>query len=210
MQGSAEAELPFPPFAQLFGFFDEPFAGALIGWSMANRDRFEASTVTGEQQVNPAIRSSLKFSDLGSVRGELEARLRPRAGELFHAAGLKCPESFALELELVAHGDGAHFKAHRDIAVGSGRGSEGLNDRLLSGVYYFHRQPKAFSGGELRIYRMGSVEAPGEYKDLEPVHNSLVVFPPWAAHEVRPVACASGAFEDSRFAVNCWFCRAQS
>jgi Rps23 Pro-64 3,4-dihydroxylase Tpa1-like proline 4-hydroxylase len=26
-------------------------------------------------------------------------------------------------------------------------------------------------------------------------------------HEVRPVACPSGRFEDHRFAVNCWLCR---
>ncbi len=118
----------------------------------------------------------------------------------------------ALELELAAHGDGAHFAAHRDIPVGQGRqplGGDGSGklDRIVSAVLYVHNEPKGFSGGALRLHRFGSNGAPGDYLDLEPEGNSLLVFPAWAAHEVLTVNCPSRAFEDYRYAVNCWFCR---
>ena len=58
---------------------------------------------------------------------------------------------------------------------------------MVSGVYHFHREPKALSGGGLRLHRFGAtLKAP---------------------HEVRPVACPSMAFADSRFSVNCWIYR---
>ena len=44
--------------------------------------------------------------------------------------------------------------------------------------------------------------------DLEPLRNSLVAFPSWVPHEVRPIGVPSGDFGDYRFALNCWYCRA--
>ena len=82
----------------------------------------------------------------------------------------------------------------------------GTQDRLLSAVYYFHREPKGFSGGQLRLHRFGSNGEPGDYVDIEPERNSLVVFPSWTTHEVRTVHCPTGQFADYRFAVNCWLC----
>jgi SM-20-related protein len=78
---------------------------------------------------------------------------------------------------------------------------------VLSGVYYFHAEPKAFTGGALRLYAIGGQ---GErYVDIEPTHNSLLMFPSWAPHEVMPVRCPSRRFVDSRFAINCWVHRAK-
>ena len=79
------------------------------------------------------------------------------------------------------------------------------SDRALTGVFYFHRQPKGFSGGELRLYAIGRAEDDRRYVDLTPGSDTLLLFPSWAPHEVRPVSCPSGAFLDSRFAINCWY-----
>jgi Rps23 Pro-64 3,4-dihydroxylase Tpa1-like proline 4-hydroxylase len=46
-------------------------------------------------------------------------------------------------------GDGAFFTEHKDIAVEDNK--FGVR-RIITAVYYFHRLPKAFSGGVLRIY----------------------------------------------------------
>lgn len=120
-----------------------------------------------------------------------------------------------VELELVADGDGAHFVRHSDIPTGPGRrplggDAKGQQDRLLSGVYYFHREPKAFSGGALRLHRFGGVDVPEDWVDVEPEQNSFVAFPTWAPHEVRPISCPSRDFADSRLAVNAWLCRTLS
>jgi Rps23 Pro-64 3,4-dihydroxylase Tpa1-like proline 4-hydroxylase len=103
-----------------------------------------------------------------------------------------------IELQIAAHGNGAFFRRHNDSLKGWNM------NRVISAVYYFHRQPCAFSGGALRLYPLT-----GEgHVDVEPAHNRLVVFPSFVQHEVLPVACPSGDFMDSRFAVNCWFRRA--
>ena len=81
---------------------------------------------------------------------------------------------------------------------------------MISGVYYFHNQPKGFSGGRLRLFRFGSDPANCADDDrvaIEPIDNSLLVFPSWAQHGVERVSCPSGDFSDYRYAVNCWYCR---
>ena len=107
-----------------------------------------------------------------------------------------------LETQLVAHNDGAFYSRHIDTQM------IGRHDhiRVLSGVYYFHAKPKAFTGGALRLYSIGNGEG-RTFVDIEPEHNSLVVFPSWAPHEVMPVSCPSKRFVDSRFAINCWIHR---
>jgi SM-20-related protein len=106
------------------------------------------------------------------------------------------------ELEVSAYNDGAFFQPHIDTMTGQpGRDS----CRMVSGVYYFQGQPKGFEGGELRLHRFGSRGGDNEgHIDLAPIANSCLLFPSWAPHEVRPVRCPSGRFEDSRFAVNIW------
>lgn len=100
-----------------------------------------------------------------------------------------------LEMQIAAHNDGAFFRRHNDSYKGWN-----LN-RVISAVYYFHREPCGFTGGALRLYPLtGEGNA-----DVAPTHNSLVVFPSFVQHEVMPVACPSGEFMDSRFALNCWF-----
>jgi Rps23 Pro-64 3,4-dihydroxylase Tpa1-like proline 4-hydroxylase len=110
-----------------------------------------------------------------------------------------------IELELAAHNDGAHFQLHSDTYASH---QPARGDRMLSAVYYFHRAPKRFEGGCLRLHRIGA--QPGdEGHDIPPEQNSLVVFPSWGPHEVMRVSCPSGEFADSRFAVNCWVYRAR-
>ena len=91
-----------------------------------------------------------------------------------------------------------------DTYVGDARRA---SDRLLSAVYYFHAEPKAFSGGALRLYPFGAKKDEDSFADVQPEQNTLLVFPSWAPHEVLPVSCPSGRFSDSRFAVNCWIHR---
>lgn len=108
-----------------------------------------------------------------------------------------------VELNVTAHQGGAFFRPHRD------NGS--IKDRQISFVYYFHAEPKPFVGGELLLYDTSL--APIRYHHtafsrIEPVRNSLVIFPSCYFHEVLPVRCESESFEDARFTVNGWLHRA--
>ena len=100
------------------------------------------------------------------------------------------------EIELLgqAYNDGGSFAKHSDADAG------GPNwRRRLSGVYYVHRRPKKFAGGDLAVY-----DDRGTRHLVEPDHNTVVFFSRDRLHEVLPVRCGSRAFEDSRFAFNVW------
>lgn len=110
-----------------------------------------------------------------------------------------------VETELTAHNDGNYYKIHND------NGSWETTNRELTYVYYFYREPKPFSGGELVIYETktenNSYVKGDSFKIIEPRNNSVIVFPSRYLHEVLPVRCPSQSFADSRFTVNGWIRR---
>ncbi|HEX3407201.1 MAG TPA: 2OG-Fe(II) oxygenase [Caulobacteraceae bacterium] len=194
-----------PPFRVLPDFLAPAETARLLDYAAANEDKFRPTKVGvgGNGRINPSFRVSLACRDLGESEPLLERKLRDIAGELVAALKATPFEISWIELQLVAHGDGAFYRRHIDTQTAA----DVENIRILSGVYYLHRAPKRFSGGALRLYAIGDDT---RFVDLEPVHNSLVVFPAWAPHEVMPVSCPDGAFMDSRFAVNCWLHKART
>ena len=205
---------PLPPAIQFDHFLSAAEHAAVLDWVLSNRARFKPATVTygATHRADDQTRVALKLADLGPMEPRLREKLLAAVPRIIAAIGGRLPDVPSLELELTAYGDGAFYRAHRDIQVGPARRSLGARpgeDRVLSAVYYFHREPKGFSGGELRLYRWGADIAaadPNDWRDILPTQNSLASFASWAVHEVRAVACPGGAFEDSRFALNCWYC----
>ncbi len=210
---------PLPPFVQLRGFLPEAEREQLLGWVLANPDAFQPATITGKSgatgRIDPLQRIALTAPVPESMKDGLRARLLRALDRIAEGVGYSGGPLTSFELQLAAHGDGAHYRPHLDIPVGQNRAPLGAapgEDRVLSAVYYVHREPKGFSGGALRLHRFAADwdrddAEPSSFVDVEPIDNSLVAFPSWAMHEVRPVRCPSGRFEDYRFALNCWFCR---
>ena len=193
---------PLPPHHLFAGLLDPATLASLLDWTLERETGFEAARIAG-RGYSPSMRRCASFA-AGTVNPWYEViadRVRALAPELFERVRVKPFEIAHAELELTAYNDGAFFRPHIDTMTGSGRGD---SDRIVSGVYYFHREPKGFSGGALRLHPFGSTGEGGGFVDIEPVQNSLLLFPSWARHEVRPVACPSGLFADSRFAINCW------
>jgi SM-20-related protein len=108
-----------------------------------------------------------------------------------------------IEAQITVHNDGDYYRVHTD------NGTEETRTREISYVYYFHRQPKQFTGGELALFDAG-LDGEGRTVPLgspivvEPADDSLVAFPSSCLHEVRPVEMPSHALEDGRFTVNGW------
>ena len=188
-----------PPFRVLTDFLAPADAARLLDYAAANEAAFTATQVGvgGKGRVDPSFRVSRACRDLGESGPLLERRLREIGLALTAELKVTPFEISQVELQLVAHGDGAFYRRHIDTQTAA----DVTDIRALSGVYYLHREPRAFTGGALRLYAIGDDT---RFVDVEPMHNTLLVFPAWAPHEVRPVSCPSGEFMGSRFAVNCW------
>ena len=186
--------------------FDDAFASRLLSYAIDNEQRFEASKIgtVGEGVVDPARRVSRFLRDLGTLKQDIRSRLLGLAPALIKQLGATPFAVAKAQVEIVAHGDGAFYRPHVDTSLDD---PDDDTVRLVSLVYYFHAEPRRFSGGALRLHAMGSDGTSGSHVDIEPQHNTLVSFPSWALHEVLPVRCPSRSFADSRFAINCWLLR---
>jgi SM-20-related protein len=107
-----------------------------------------------------------------------------------------------VETQATASNHGDFFACHSD------NGAEVVATREITFVYFFHQEPKQFSGGELRIYdsrRDNDNYIPtANYRTFVPEQNQLVLFTSGLSHEITPVDCPSGQFADSRFTINGW------
>jgi SM-20-related protein len=192
-----------PPYLVWPDFLDRETLTGLMQYTLSREADF-APTKIATRSVDPAKRVSTAIRDLAEYREPLQRRIFDLLPDLTKRLGVGqiVPSSF--ETELVAHGDGAFFTQHIDTFTGAIVNVSEI--RVLSGVYYFHAEPKAFSGGAFRLYAIGG--RPGTaFVDIEPKNNTFLIFPSWAPHEVMPVSCPSGRFADSRFAINCWILR---
>lgn len=193
-----------------------PFLGRkgvdqLLDYCIGNEAAFAAASVGDGKQalIDGQLRRSrsLAIPDefAHAVHAEFRRRLAIMLPDLIAALKLSPFEATVYEMELVAHNDGAFFARHIDTFTGAA--DLPPTQRMISAVYYFHAAPKAFSGGALRLHPVLGGGEDGSWVDVDPVCDSLVCFPSFAPHEVRPIACPSGRFSDSRFAINTWICR---
>jgi SM-20-related protein len=180
----------------------------LLDFAETRREDFFASGVGHKEtaRIDLSARRSIRITDLGDLKKELRVRVRAILPTICRQLGTQPFEPGKIEVEMVAHGDGAFFTEHTDTILEEAdlESRKFVALRIVSAVYYFHRLPKTFSGGVLRIYPLAGSKASNDFIELEPINDSLVFFPSWFPHEVLPVVCPSGRFEDSRFAVNIW------
>jgi len=192
----------------IFDLLNPRESAALLDYAIANEALFGDSTVSKESAVKGDIRRSRLLTDLGPHRALLEERVANLVPGLIAELRLSPFAATGFEIELVAHEDQAFYKRHIDVFTGAPP-AEAAGDRLISVVYYLHKSPKQFTGGELRLFpqvRPLEISEVGAV-DLVPEHGMAVAFSSWLPHEVRPVSCPSRKFEHSRFAVNCWVLR---
>lgn len=75
----------------------------------------------------------------------------------------------------------------------------------ISLLYYIHKAPKAFRGGDLEFYDVDATSSTGHSVDpLSRIYhedNLLIVFPSHTFHGITDVRCDSDEFADGRFAV---------
>ena len=188
------------------GFLGEADRDAILDELVARESAFTpAQVISAERSASDDYdyRRARVLQDTGWLREPFLAAVRDAMSRILGPLGIEPPARTDWEFQITAHNHLDYFKVHRDNA------SEGLRGRLVSWVWYLHRQPRPFEGGELVLFDTvvdadGNVRKGEGFRMIEPADNTLVAFPSDCWHLVRAVRCPGGAFADSRFTVNGW------
>jgi SM-20-related protein len=164
------------------------------------KSEFFAASKTSDSKYNPDWRRSRVIFDeqLAGFHRIIESKLLEILPEMFNRLCIDPFRIGSFEVQLTTHNHGDFFKIHRD------NGTVNTNTRRITFVYYFHAQPKPFSGGELILYDLERQEL------ITPRNDLLVLFLSHRIHEVKPVSCPDAAFENGRFTLNGWIRSASS
>lgn len=189
-------------YVQIKNFLTIEEKNRLLDYVLLQESAFlPTSTTTGDLDYRRSmiLHSFPEFSKL------IVNRIQAILPDVFRKLGLPPFPVSEIETQLTSHNDGNYYKVHND------NGSPETATREFTYVYYFYREPKPFSGGELIIYD-SKIEnnfyvKADSFKTVEPSNNSIVFFPSRYLHEVLPVSCPSKAFADSRFTINGWIRR---
>ncbi|WP_199248460.1 2OG-Fe(II) oxygenase [[Phormidium] sp. ETS-05] len=202
-----QAELPSNYLAgahylQIDDFLSQEECQKLLDFVIAKESEFVASGTYGGPEDGRQSKVLYNPGDWGSL---MRDRLNYILPDVLEQLVLSPFEPTQIDLQITAHNNSHYYKPHSD------NNSPETAKRQLSYVYYFHRQPKAFTGGELRMYdphiEDGEWRHSHTFKTIEPRHNSIVFFCSGHIHEVCPVTCPSQNFADSRFTMNGWIYR---
>jgi SM-20-related protein len=187
-------------------FLTQQELSALLEFTLRSEAKFEPARVVlsrSEQTIteHPYRRARVLF-DIGIYKRLVESRVCVLLPHILQELG--CPNFPAedVEVRITASNDGDFFRVHSDNC------QESLKTREISFVYYYYREPKGFSGGELRVYdtpiENGPYMASNTCKNVIPRQNQIVFFQSVLRHEVMEVHCPSRLFGDSRFTINGW------
>jgi len=155
--------------------------------------------------VNYDHRRSRVLMDLERFEPLMLERIKAVLPRVLEKLNMASFDISGVEAQITASNDGDFFHFHND------NGSDPVASRYLTFVYFFHREPKQFNGGELRIHdarlERGEYESEGSYQRIAPQQNQIVFFPCELMHEITRVECSSRQFADSRFTLNGWLRR---
>jgi Rps23 Pro-64 3,4-dihydroxylase Tpa1-like proline 4-hydroxylase len=192
-------------FATLENFLGDT-RGRLLDFALSQEAQFRPATIM--ERTDPAVNERLRRAKTLDALGPFERLFADKLSEVLSPVVARLKRSAfpvgRIEMQVTASGDGDFFRMHRDGGDDS--------TREISFVYFFHREPRRFSGGELRIFEAERIE--GRYvptdrsQTLSPRQDVIVFFDSRNEHEILPVRVPSRAFGDSRFTLNGWIHRA--
>lgn len=114
-----------------------------------------------------------------------------------HRLGLPRFEDHEVEVQVTAYHNRGGYTQHTDNGADQPEGDKHPHaGRRLSFVYYFHDEPKPFTGGHL--------DFPEHGEQVEPTQDSLVCFRSETPHQVLPVWTSSKSPRSCRFTINGW------
>ena len=178
----------------------------MLEWVLKHENAFESSKSSSEDEN---YRRSLVMLLTPEAEDLIAKRITPIVRLAMKKLSCYNLNLDKIEAQVTAHNDSNYYKLHND------NGMPPLEKRELSYVYYFNREPKAFSGGELLLYdekidkniKGDRFLKADSFKLIEPTNNSIIFFYSRYWHQVLPVNCPNRNFADSRFTINGWIWR---
>ena len=200
------------------GYGAAPFVRRTNFLGAAEQQKLRVALGVGPEEFHPAkiykgklerpeclVRAALvaRRRTLREVRPWFVPRLRAVLPDVATQLGVPRCKRWRVEISLTATLAGGFYRIHRDKSNDPANPS---STRAISYVYYCHREPKPFAGGELLLY--DTCPATKRFRKetfsrIDPMHNTLVLFPSCYYHEILPVRGVD-RFEDARFTVNGW------
>lgn len=203
-----EAVRPTAPVMILDEFLAAEEWRQLLDFTFSRAEHFQPTQVIsndGGDRLDHDTRRSVVMFEPEWVRELFAERLMTFYPQILTGLGHPWFEVTRIETQLTGTGDGEFFRAHTD------NGSGAVAGRAITFVYCFYREPRPFSGGELRIHDTifdnGGTRDAGAFRDVAPLQNQVVLFPSGYLHEIIPVNCPGATFFDRRFTVNGWLHR---
>jgi SM-20-related protein len=188
----------------LQGFLAKQELSGLMDYARLRARDFHASQVVANAE--PAYqrhRRSRVLLDAGTFHEILEKRIKLCFYRILQALNHPFFHISRVESQITASNDGDYFRLHNDNTHGC------APSREITFVYFFHREPKPFEGGELILYdsckESGGSHVPVRIRRrITPSQNAIIFFQSSCIHEILPVQCPTGLFSDSRFTLNGW------
>ena len=192
------------PFLLLKNFLPQDFHDSLLPYLVSEKDKFVPAVVsdgTHRKLYKPGYRDALDFPEPWESKRRFREMFEQILPSLLPRLQVPAFELDHIGMHVRAYGDGHFFKFHKDTPLSGSL----FATRVLSFVYFFHRTPRPYTGGELLLFESdpdSNAFDQSRFTQISPIDNALVVFPSHFYHCVVPIRCPSGEFADSRFVIN--------
>ncbi|MCG8609491.1 MAG: 2OG-Fe(II) oxygenase [Pseudomonadales bacterium] len=152
------------------------------------------------ETVDTTIRSTkiLGKSEIGNSLAEFRKKIFENCEHWQKLLNVTPFTTGHIELSMLHYQNRQFYQVHKD------QGLDETRSRTLTFIYFFYKQPKAFSGGELLLYDTdeNAHSAGTAFTQIEPENNTLLVFPSQYFHQVTPVQSSFCGFDSGRFVIN--------
>jgi hypothetical protein len=208
LTGSMDDDVPHgtrpAPFVVERNFLPGDLHDALLSYLIEVQTQFVPALITsagGGQRYAPEYRDTLDFVGQWNGRRQFVELFEETVRPMIRRLHVPEPEAYDVDLHVRAYQDGHFFRVHMDAPANR----PAVSNRVVSFVYFFHRVPRSYGGGELLLFDTdpeANTFTVARFTQIVPEDNALVMFPSRFYHCVTPVTCPSRQFADSRFVVN--------
>lgn len=184
------------PFVLYRNYLSAEWHQTLLPFALHSLADFEPSGVGENAEIQPDHSNSLTLHSPKEISQNFRRLVEESLPQILPRLRIPPFTIDHIQVEIKAYGHGHFFRPHTDDTP--------WNKRLINFGYYFHRQPRPFTGGDFLLYDTDFAKVeynPMSLTRIVPEDNCIVFYPSAAFHEATTVHCPSGDFGDSRFAI---------